>query len=143
MARETITEKALRYIADGRLFVEHADGRTVTATCHGGAVYRLGFNGNEWTCDCPARRGCAHLAALQLVAARQPQPDAPTRRQLADAQRHAVFHAARLGEPLPLPTPAEEPTYVTVGGGRLVLDHCWRCDTLGPILPDGTCGNCR
>jgi len=70
--RETIAEKALRYLGEGRVAVEYADGETVRATARGSdAVYRVGFSGGVWACDCPARGRCAHLVAVGLVAPRR------------------------------------------------------------------------
>lgn len=68
MTREPVDAKARRYLTEGRLVVEHVGGGTVRARCRGrGALYALGFDGAAWSCSCPARSRCAHLAALQLV----------------------------------------------------------------------------
>ena len=70
--RETIDAKARRYLAEGRVTVEYADSGTVRASCRGSvAVYRVGFGGGVWRCDCPARGRCAHLVAVGLVATRR------------------------------------------------------------------------
>jgi hypothetical protein len=65
---ESASEKASRYLVEGRLLVGRADERTIAATCRGnGAIYRLGYDGRGWYCSCPARSRCAHLLALMLV----------------------------------------------------------------------------
>ena len=68
--RENAEVKGRRYVAEGRLLVEHVDARTIRARCRGnGAVYGLGRNRGSWFCDCPALGRCCHLVALQLVTA--------------------------------------------------------------------------
>ena len=53
MTRESVEEKARRYLAEGRVAVELADAATVHATARGSdAVYRVGFSG---VCCGPAR----------------------------------------------------------------------------------------
>ncbi|HEX4519219.1 MAG TPA: hypothetical protein VH063_06520 [Gaiellaceae bacterium] len=66
MPRETIEAKAMRYLAEGRLYVHTVRPGEVAATCRGNDRYRLGWNGSWW-CNCPARIHCAHIFALQLV----------------------------------------------------------------------------
>jgi hypothetical protein len=79
--RERVETKAKRYLAEERLTITDVrpfdsarpDGptqrRLIKATCRGsGQVYRLGFDGSRWWCDCPAlSRRCAHILALQQV----------------------------------------------------------------------------
>jgi uncharacterized Zn finger protein len=65
--RESIEEKAVRYLSERRLRVERVVPGEVRATCVGGERYELGFEGGEWWCSCPARGRCAHLVALELV----------------------------------------------------------------------------
>jgi uncharacterized Zn finger protein len=70
-------QKAARYLAEGRLIVQARDGSTVRARCtgSGSADYGLGHNSSSgWYCDCPARKTCAHLIALQLVTTRRTAP---------------------------------------------------------------------
>jgi hypothetical protein len=74
MTRETIADKARRYLCEGRIVVTAVDGDHVTAACRGnGEVYQLGHEpGRGWHCSCPVRTDrCAHLQALQLVAVRR------------------------------------------------------------------------
>lgn len=74
MPRETTTAKAQRYLAEGKLTIDLLLGDRVYATAHGeaGDVYRLGHTAERgWECSCPARRGCAHLAALRTVTVRR------------------------------------------------------------------------
>jgi uncharacterized Zn finger protein len=74
MSRETMIAKAVRLLRDGRLTVLRVDGDHVEAECAGDTgTYRLGHDPGRpggWWCTCPARRTCAHLAALHLVAVR-------------------------------------------------------------------------
>lgn len=71
MPRETARDKATRYLIEGRLILVTVDPDRVVATCRGeGVLYRLGFAGGRWWCDCPARsENCCHvLAAKRCVA---------------------------------------------------------------------------
>jgi hypothetical protein len=72
MTRETVSEKARRYLIEGRLRVERVEPDVIWASCRGdGAIYSLGWTTREgWHCDCPARGyGCCHVTALRLVTA--------------------------------------------------------------------------
>lgn len=67
-------EKALSYIAAGKVSVERVDRETNTALLHiasstqNGDPYYVEFNGHEWTCDCPARvLLCVHIRAAQKI----------------------------------------------------------------------------
>lgn len=73
MTRETVEAKGRRYLAEARLTVTAVDGDLVAATCRGqGEQYDLGHDpARGWHCDCPARRSCAHLTALQTVTVRR------------------------------------------------------------------------
>lgn len=73
MSRETVPEKALRYLGDGRLKLKHVSDKLIVANCEGDhGVYALGYDtrAGDWRCECPARRHCAHLTALALVVER-------------------------------------------------------------------------
>ena len=73
MTRETATNKARRYLGEGRLLVYAVSGDFVSATCRGdGEIHRLGHDpGRGWFCSYAARTDqCAHLTALRLVAVR-------------------------------------------------------------------------
>jgi uncharacterized Zn finger protein len=66
--RENAETKGRRYLIEGRLLVDHVDPCRIAARCRGnGKLYKLGFDGSRWYCDCPALGRCAHLVALQLV----------------------------------------------------------------------------
>ena len=68
MPRENAQDKGRRYLAEGRLVVEHVAGDSIKARCRGGgAVYALGLERGEWWCNCPALGRCSHLVALMLV----------------------------------------------------------------------------
>jgi uncharacterized Zn finger protein len=71
--RENARAKSVRYLAEGRLIVEHVDGHTVKATCRGdGAIYQVSWSPDSgWTCNCPAKTRCAHLLALMAVTVRK------------------------------------------------------------------------
>ncbi len=78
MGRETVAEKAARYLVEGRLRVEFANRRgQISARCVGGEgrVYSLGFepfHDAGWFCSCAARGDCSHLQALRLVTVEPP-----------------------------------------------------------------------
>jgi uncharacterized Zn finger protein len=69
MSRETIAEKATRYIGEGRLCVTHVGPAGVRATCRGNTGYTVTWTDETgWRCNCPARkRACAHVVAARLV----------------------------------------------------------------------------
>lgn len=75
MTRETVSAKAHRYLAEGRLTVTGVAGDLVTAECRGsGEVHSLGHDPARpggWWCSCRAPRSCCHLAALMLVTIRR------------------------------------------------------------------------
>lgn len=76
---ETKHEKAIRYLAEGRLVIRSLDeyGGTVQADCRGaGAIHHLGYAGRGWYCSCPARTTCAHILALQHIVAIEPRIEA-------------------------------------------------------------------
>jgi hypothetical protein len=70
--RESVDAKARRYLGEARVKVDYAETFAVRATARGGAaVYRVSYTGGSWSCDCPARGRCAHLAAVGLIAPRR------------------------------------------------------------------------
>lgn len=72
--RETVANKARRYLIEGRIIVTVAAPGHVEATARGaGTIYKLGYTPAGWWCQCPAYRTCCHLRALQTIAA----PDTP------------------------------------------------------------------
>jgi hypothetical protein len=77
VSRETVVEKAHRYLVAGRLIVTHVGDGRIRATCRGsGDLYELGFERGVWSCSCPARsHSCSHLLALQLVTVQPRKPD--------------------------------------------------------------------
>ena len=66
---ESEDERGERYVAGGRLTVRTLSQGLVHAECVGHRrIYSLGFNDRDgWWCQCGHPRGCAHVAALQLV----------------------------------------------------------------------------
>lgn len=67
--RETVDEKALRYIAEGRVVILGKRRCAVFAEVAGSAPapYGVRYAHGRWRCSCPAPFRCAHVAALQLV----------------------------------------------------------------------------
>jgi uncharacterized Zn finger protein len=74
--RESIRQKALRYIAEERIRVRvcSEDDGTVEADVRGhGRVYATGRDATGWFCDCAARGECCHITALRLVTVLEPR----------------------------------------------------------------------
>jgi hypothetical protein len=73
-ARESLQEKALRLISDGRLVVTLVDGERVEArVCGTDREHIVTYERGGWRCSCEAARfnqRCSHLAAAQLVCRR-------------------------------------------------------------------------
>jgi uncharacterized Zn finger protein len=68
--RETVQDKAKRYLTEGRVIVDRVADGVVRARVRGaGAVHHVGYDHARWACDCPARGRCAHLLAVGLVVA--------------------------------------------------------------------------
>ena len=70
MSRESIREKAVRYLGDGRLEVELVSQGRVVATCRGeSGQYAIDYDPKRrrWSCRCPARKRCCHITAAMLV----------------------------------------------------------------------------
>lgn len=68
--RESIREKAIRYVADERLSIEYVGHGRVVASCRGvGGVYAIDHDPRrrKWSCSCPARKRCCHITATALV----------------------------------------------------------------------------
>ena len=68
--RETVDEKARRYLAEGRITVVYLTGSRLRAEAHGSrrdTVERKGEGRSPWVCSCRAYKRCAHLAAVELV----------------------------------------------------------------------------
>lgn len=79
MTRESVEVKGRRYLTEGRLHVHRAGPDHIVATCRGaGTLHRCGYDTGTWWCHCPARKRCAHLVALQLVAAPEPPTEGRT-----------------------------------------------------------------
>jgi hypothetical protein len=70
VSRETVKEKAGRYLLAGRLEIELVSQGHVVASCRGGGgTYAITYDPRKrkWSCSCPARRRCCHVTAAQLV----------------------------------------------------------------------------
>ncbi len=69
--KETSTDKACRYLLEGRLTVTLIAPTTVQATTRGdGHFWHQHYAAGEWSCTCPARRpSCCHLQAVRRVVA--------------------------------------------------------------------------
>lgn len=74
MSRETVKEKAGRYLLDGRLEIELVSQGRVAARCRSdsGDSYTLAYDPRhrKWDCSCPSRQRCCHVVAAQLVTER-------------------------------------------------------------------------
>jgi uncharacterized Zn finger protein len=68
--RDTIPEKAARFLSSGAVHVQRADGTKVAATVEGDGRYVVVFDGEGWACSCAAWKSCSHAAAVELVAAK-------------------------------------------------------------------------
>jgi hypothetical protein len=85
MPRETLPDKAARYLTSGRIVVTEATPSRIRATAEGDTgTYQLGWASyvrGGWYCRCPAfTPACVHLTALKLITrpatARTPVPAA-------------------------------------------------------------------
>jgi uncharacterized Zn finger protein len=65
----TVEEKASAILSSGRLTVVEVNADRARAVCTGSAgdVYQLSYDAAGWSCSCPARGRCSHLAAFRLV----------------------------------------------------------------------------
>lgn len=72
MSRETVADKAERYLLEGRIVLEEVTRHGITATVRGeGARYRTTWAG-VWSCTCPHQArstDCSHIAACKRVVA--------------------------------------------------------------------------
>lgn len=87
--RETVADKARRYLAEGRLTVTAIDGDFVAGVCRGsGAIHQVGHDpGRGWHCSCASRTDrCAHLLALQLVTVRSARAARTTRTPIEEGR---------------------------------------------------------
>lgn len=73
MARETVRDKAGRYLLEGRVVVERVTTHLVIATVRGeGRRYRVQWHPDHWTCSCPHQArttDCSHITALKRITA--------------------------------------------------------------------------
>lgn len=72
--RETIAQKAARYVSEARISILKAGKYTVSARARGESEYAVTYNGRRWSCTCPARGNCCHQAAVKLVVAPKRRP---------------------------------------------------------------------
>jgi hypothetical protein len=74
--RETVDTKARRYLIEGRIRVRLCNEESGVANAEvrgSGAVYIVDHDEAGWSCDCPARTECAHIAALKCVMVLKPR----------------------------------------------------------------------
>lgn len=74
----TVTTKAIRYLAAGRVLLLEVSPARVAAAVHGTAPdpYLTAWTRlTGWTCTCPAYGACSHVAAVQAVTCRQQLTD--------------------------------------------------------------------
>lgn len=69
----TVADRALAYLADGRLRVPSAD--LVLVVDGTDATHVVAHSPRQTVCTCPAWRPCTHLAAAALIAGPAPLPD--------------------------------------------------------------------
>lgn len=73
MPRETIREKADRYLLEGRVHVIEAGHHGIAARVRGeGAIYVTRYGFGRWTCTCPHpnhQTSCSHVLSLKRVCA--------------------------------------------------------------------------
>lgn len=68
MTRESVQDKARRYLTEGRVRIRLCDLAAIEADVRGKSVYHVRRNGRRWSCDCPAwQRACSHVQAVRLV----------------------------------------------------------------------------
>jgi hypothetical protein len=67
--REDKKTKGRRLLVEGRLQIGLVDDQMIVAACRGdsGTIYNLGWDHDDWYCNCEARTECSHLVALKLV----------------------------------------------------------------------------
>lgn len=77
MSRENVHQKAVRYLAEGRVRVRECreDDAHIEADVRGlGAVYSTGRDSGGWFCNCDAKTiDCAHVIALKIITAFEPR----------------------------------------------------------------------
>jgi SWIM zinc finger len=77
MSRETVQQKAGRYLAEARIRVItcNEDDATLLGDARGnGGSYTVTCEEGVWRCDCPTRRDlCCHIAAFQRVTCFSPR----------------------------------------------------------------------
>jgi hypothetical protein len=66
--REKAFIKARRLLAEGRVLVRQAGPDYLIARVRGDSarLYRTGYQGGRWHCDCDAKSTCGHVLALAL-----------------------------------------------------------------------------
>ena len=68
MTAESVTGKAARYLAEGRVLIVRVDDDLVDARVRGDSgTYMVRRDPAGWWCSCPAPGQCSHIAALKLV----------------------------------------------------------------------------
>ena len=75
--RESVRDKALRYIAEERVRVRECneDDGVIAADVRGhGHIYAAGRDDRGWFCSCEAHGTCCHVTALMLVTVMEPLP---------------------------------------------------------------------
>lgn len=65
--RETVEQKADRYLAEGRVRVVSLDPVVVRVRGSVDEPYEVRFVGDVGTCSCPAQVRCAHLVAASKI----------------------------------------------------------------------------
>jgi len=81
MPRETLDEKAVRYVSTGRIKLVRVEGDNIDATVSGDAskTYVVTHRPSGWRCSCIATvLRCSHVAGVAMVTlAPEPRQDKP------------------------------------------------------------------
>ena len=70
MPRENAQTKAARLLVGGAVSVLEVSPHRCLATVHGDtATHAVTYDGDRWSCDCPALGPCSHALAVARVVA--------------------------------------------------------------------------
>jgi uncharacterized Zn finger protein len=66
---QEVQAKAARYLLQGRVRVDYADQKSLSALVTGSRLtaYVIMCIDGRWRCDCPAKSKCAHITACEAI----------------------------------------------------------------------------
>lgn len=106
MPAQSISAKALAYLAEGRVRAEHVDAATRSALFRvlgtAPVPYQVRYAHGAWRCTCPARVRCCHITACALVAAPTTTPVPGPARAAARPPAPAPAHEEGAGRTVPV-----------------------------------------